>query len=424
MKILILGAATNNGYKSIGLNKSISGGGWVENLIKCIRKMDDSLEIHSAFYSDGVDCVTTGEVDGVYYHALPAWIRDLRDCNHRMINDLKTLGELVNPDVLHIIGTERRFNYELAKIIGMNRTVVSITGMVSVCEKHYYGGIDITSFFMPSIGDIIRKGGPIKERKRFIEQGKYEIKLLQEAKYVMGRTTWDYACVTQINPSIEYTFCSEILNPLYLANSWDVNRKQKHRIFVSQGTYPLKGLHMLFDALPYLFKKYPNCSVYIAGADITKNDGLIGKIKQTTYSKFLLKKIKQLNISMNRIHFVGPLNVDGMIDQYLSCNVFVLPSAIENSPNSLGEAMSLGVPCVASCVGGVQDMMRDKVDGFIYPFDEPYMLAHYIEKIFESDSLCEKISICAREHARDRFNSDEVVKTTIELYKKIASKNH
>ena len=422
MRILILGAATTGGYASIHLNRRIDGGGWVENLLSCLQETGRIDEIHAAFYTDAVDCVTSGEVDGVCYHALPAWIRDLRDCNQRMLRDLETLCEQVRPDVLHIIGTERRYAYELARMVGMHKTVVSVTGLVSVLEKHAYGGIDVLHFALPSLGDILRGGGPVRERRRFIRQGRYERKLLQQAGYVMGRTTWDYACATQINPAIQYIRCGEILNSLYALKRWDVRKKQKHRIFVSQGAYALKGLHMLLEALPYLFGKYPDCAVYIAGTDMTRIEGMTDRIRRTTYARFLMKRMKQLNIAVNRVHFTGPLNAEEMVEQYLSCHVFVLPSAIENSPNSLGEAMRLGVPCVASCVGGVQDMLRDRVDGFLYPFDEPYMMAHYMERFFESDELCVQMGSHAREHAAKRFQAQEVVETTLQVYRKIVEK--
>lgn len=422
MRILILGAATTGGYASIHLNRRIDGGGWVENLLRCLQETGCIDEIHAAFYTDAVDCVTSGKVDGVCYHALPAWIRDLRDCNQRMLRDLETLSEQVRPDVLHIIGTERRYAYELARMVGMHKTVVSVTGLVSVLEKHAYGGIDVLHFALPSLGDILRGGGPVQERRRFIRQGRYERRLLQQAECVMGRTTWDYACATQINPAIQYIRCGEILNSLYAQKRWDVRKKQKHRIFVSQGAYALKGLHMLLEALPYLFGKYPDCTVYIAGTDITRCEGMTDRLKRTTYARFLMKRMKQLNIAANRVHFTGPLNAEEMVEQYLSCHVFVLPSAIENSPNSLGEAMRLGVPCVASCVGGVQDMLRDRVDGFLYPFDEPYMMAHYMERFFESDELCVQMGSHAREHAEKRFQAQEVVETTLQVYRKIVEK--
>lgn len=418
MRILIMGAPTSKGYRSLGVNAPIFGGAWVENLLDSISK-EKGVEVYSLFYSDFCSEVCMKELDGIQYISLPIRIRKQNRCNDEMIADLRKAVEFADPDVVHIIGTEREFDLRLAEIVGFEKTVLSITGMVSVYEKHYFGGIDAQKFLIPSLGDIYRRGGPRNERKNFEKNGVCEQKLISKAQYVLGRTTWDYACVKQINPNIEYFYCSEILNPMFFENVWDMERCDRYRIFISQGSYPLKGLHKMLEAFPIILEQYPKAEIYIAGPNILKSDTIMDRIKRTTYSNYIAKLIREKNIDLSKIHFTGPLTPAEMVEQYLKCNVFVLPSAIENSPNSLGEAMALGVPCVASCVGGVQDMLRDRKDGFIYPFDASYMLAHYVCEIFAKDSLATEFSINARENAKERFDPEQVKQTTLEVYKHI-----
>ena len=62
-------------------------------------------------------------------------------------------------------------------------------------------------------------------------------------------------------------------------------------------------------------------------------------------------------------------------------------STIENSPNSVGEAMLLGCPVVSSCVGGVPDMLEHGREGFLYQASVPYMLAWYVKRVFGDDEL-------------------------------------
>ena len=83
--------------------------------------------------------------------------------------------------------------------------------------------------------------------------------------------------------------------------------------------------------------------------------------------------IARLGIS-EHIEFTGMLDEKAMCDRYLKSNLFVCCSAIENSPNSLGEAQLLGMPYVASFVGGVPEIAGMNAD-VLYRFEETEMLA-------------------------------------------------
>jgi len=119
------------------------------------------------------------------------------------------------------------------------------------------------------------------------------------------------------------------------------------------------------------------------------------------------------------IIFTGILNEKQMCERYLKSHIFVCPSSIENSPNSLGEAMILGVPCVASDVGGVTDLLKHREEGFVYQADAPYMLAHYVCEIFSNDELALQFSKKSREHAKITHNVQTNLNNLINIYRQI-----
>ena len=84
--------------------------------------------------------------------------------------------------------------------------------------------------------------------------------------------------------------------------------------------------------------------------------------------------------------------------------------------------MLLGVPTISSDVGGVKNMLKHNEEGFIYPFDETYMLAHYIMKIFEDNKLAKTISKNAQKHALDTHNKDKNFETLMKIYEDISLK--
>ena len=110
--------------------------------------------------------------------------------------------------------------------------------------------------------------------------------------------------------------------------------------------------------------------------------------------------------------------------QYLSCNVFVSTSTVENSPNSIGEAMLLGCPIVASNVGGIKNMLVDEKEGLLYPVDEFYMLASYIKRIFSDDSLAIKLGNNAKDHAIVTHDFEKNYNNMLDIYKQIIKKKN
>lgn len=108
-----------------------------------------------------------------------------------------------------------------------------------------------------------------------------------------------------------------------------------------------------------------------------------------------------------------------MVNAYLDANVFVCPSSVENSPNSLGEAMLLGMPVVSSDVGGVKNMLVHNEEGYVYQHDAPYMLAYYIKKVFANTPDIQKMARKAQEHARVTHNLEKNVTDLYSIYKDI-----
>ena len=233
-------------------------------------------------------------------------------------------------------------------------------------------------------------------------------------KNIIGRTSWDKAHAWAINSKAKYYFNNETLRPeFYDGSKWDYDKCDKHTIFLSQAGYPLKGLHQVLRAMPLILRHYPDTKIRVAGADITKYSTWRDKLRISGYGKLIRHMIHQLHLD-NHIEFLGPLNAEQMKQVYLNCNVFVCPSSIENSPNSLGEAQLLGVPHVASFVGGVADMMVGNEEN-LYRFEEVEMLANKICDIFYNDNKQVDMSAVALQRHNPQYNT----KHLLDIYRQI-----
>lgn len=342
-------------------------------------------------------------------------------------NNIKTFKEYIKkyrPDVIHIFGTEYLHSYTMIRaceeLCVLDRTIVSIQGLKSIYSKHYYCNLPVNIIHSNTFHDIVRKSNIYHGKKDFEKSGIYEIQTPKIARNVSGRTEWDYAIAKQMNPSINYYRCNEILRQSFYDVKWNLDKVERHSIFVSQSNYPIKGFHLMIEALNLIINKYPDIKLYTTGRSpfgLSMNE----KLRQNSYHAYLERMIKKHDL-MGRVVFLGELNEIEMRNRFLRSHVFVCCSSIENSPNSVGEAMLLGVPVVSSDVGGVKDMLKDKVEGFLYPFDETYMLAHYIDKVFSDDRLAEQISVNSQKHAEITHSREKILSRTIEIYETIRGK--
>ena len=123
-------------------------------------------------------------------------------------------------------------------------TAASIQGLVSICGRYHYAErAPERAMRIPSFGDFARRTSLERERRRFVERGEAERMCLRIVKHAIGRAEWDKACVLQMNPGTSYHHCNETLRDEFYAGTRDARRVERHSMFVSQCSYPIKGFH-------------------------------------------------------------------------------------------------------------------------------------------------------------------------------------
>lgn len=178
---------------------------------------------------------------------------------------------------------------------------------------------------------------------------------------------------------------------------------------MSQGYYPIKGLHKAIEALPIVMREFPDVKIRLSGYTPFGTTTL----RRGGYGAYLLKLMKKLGVE-DRIEYIGSLDAESMCKEFLKANLFLLPSAIENSPNSLGEARMLEMPFLASYCGGTPDLCSD-VPEALYRFEETEMLAAKIIDIFRQGAEFKPAP--APFHF---YDPEKNVRELIETYHKVA----
>ena len=154
--------------------------------------------------------------------------------------------------------------------------------------------------------------------------------------------------------------------------------------------------------------------IKIAGINIFNGN----LIKGNSYGNYIKELIKQYQLDPN-IEFLGSINAEKLKETLLESNLFICSSSIENSSNSLGEAMLLGVPCIASAVGGNVDMIENAKEGYLYPFAETYKLAYYIKKIFDNPEIALELGKNAKLKASINHDRYTNVNTLLSIYEQV-----
>lgn len=336
---------------------------------------------------------------------------------YRNINSLKEMLLTEDYDIYHIFGAEQNWAFDAACILDLSKTVVSIQGLISFCSFHYMANYNMYSKNYNILLPIYMK----LNRDIFIKRGVKESKVYEKVRYCIGRTDWDYAAVKILNPHIKYFKVNEILRASFYSGKWTVNTCKRNTIFVSQAGYPLKAVHMILEILKVLKKSIPDVLCRIGGVDITKQASLAIKLG-VSYNNYIKNLIKLYGLE-NNIVFLGLLTEKEVKNYLLDSHVFLCASSIENSSNSLAEAMYLGVPSIASYVGGNSCFGDHKNSLYFYPFDEPYLAAHYIQEIMQSEDIAKSLSLNARKVMMTKFDQKKNTEDLVNVYNEILKCN-
>ncbi len=400
-------------YKQLNLKAPVTVG-WVHSAAKALLQENDNLTFAVASFHEVEELKELKLTNGSHFLIPKELKTGFADTSKDYV--WKLLKERFKPDVIHIHGSEYPHSYAFVRACGPENVVLSIQGLVSVIERYYYGDIrekDILKTM--TLRDLFRFDTLFTQRSNMRKRGEYERMLMGKVNHFIGRTSWDRDHTWAINPDANYYFCNETLRPSFYHEQWAFESCDLHSIFISQAHYPIKGLHQLIKALPIVLQHFPNTKVYVAGNNFFTNKGMI----ISGYGNYINRLIRKYNL-FDKISFTGLLSESEMCQRFLRSHVFVSPSAIENSPNSLGEAQLLGVPCIASYVGGTPDMVTHHKSGLLFRFEEYEMLAASICQLFANKKLALVLSAGGKNEALRRHDRKTNAKILNAIYSEVA----
>ena len=375
-----------------------SSGTWMFDIAKRLGESPD--------YDFAVACVFGKQfrkeaVNNTMYYVLPGSGKNMLFYTREYEEIWRDVIQEFKPDIVHIHGTEYSHGLACMRACPSMKYVISIQGILSRIRDVDFAGLSWwEAFRYRTIREYLKCNGMVEAHLLHCKNAKYEQEMIQRSSYANCVNTWDTSITKSINPSIKiFKLEYNLREEFYTADKWDFNKIEPYSIFTNPGGTPLKGMHQLFRALAIVKKQFPDVRLYVPGM----GDGN-GRLNVTSgYTKYLKYLVSKLSIE-DSINFLGRQSGPEMMNRMRSAHVVVVPSAIEGTSLVLREAMYLGCPCIASFRGGMADFITDKVDGYLYDFQEyPYLAARIME-VFSSEDLSSlsKAAIQKSMQAHDR----------------------
>ncbi|MDH7485894.1 MAG: glycosyltransferase family 4 protein [Anaerolineae bacterium] len=189
-----------------------------------------------------------------------------------------------------------------------------------------------------------------------------------------------------------------------------VRQEEPARLLCPARVIPRKGILFLLQALPPLLREFPALQLRIAGQAQA----------MPTYFEACQSFIARQGLGRH-VRFLDNLSLAEMAEEYARCTLVVLPSQQETAPVVIGEAMAVGVPVVATRVGGVPHMVQEGVTGLLVDYGDVDSLAVALRRLLSDSALRQAMGRQARAQAEQRFRLSLVAERTKQVYEDINS---
>lgn len=410
--------------KSFGGSPAEVKGSWIDGMASAIARL--GLEIKLI-----VICIVGKEFDitinGVRYIGIPCARRGLCKAGKvRKWAENRIRGKIseISPDIIHIHGTEQAAGTFHESVYCNVPVIVSIQGVLSQCYNAYTGGIPLFEIIGSEFNmrNLLKFTSVFSEQKWWgTERTEKEQFIFKRFKYFIGRTEFDRCCLECYNRNAKYFHGEESINSAFRKYKWDRAKARPHTIYCGNALgYGLKGGHWLIKAVSLLKDEFPDIKLNVAASasKLAKKRSFYEWLKASTYTVYIRRLIKKLGCEENVIG-LPPLSPEQVANELATSELFVLPSVCENSPNTLCEAMMVGVPSIATFTGGIPSIMRPNVEGRLVQMCDPHVLAGEIRKFFRDHKYAESCVGAAMKRAKERHDDENNAKILYETYEQV-----
>lgn len=403
---------------SLFSKENIKGtGSWLQPLAQSIHNTE-LFEIYN---------ITDGYVKDIVnsdFGTIKQWVipkRNHKKHNHvasrRTCEEIASIIKIVEPDLVHVWGTERMWASVYVQGYIKAKTILEIQGLIFAIEKFYYGGLTFREIIKCiRVKEVLMPSRTIFNMKKiFRKRGEIEKEYIKKFKYISTQSEWVRNQIVNVNPEASL-YSTEIMlrESFYENKNWQFKKDNTYPVIFSSVSAAItyKGLHILLKALSILKNKYPNIRLKLAG------NIFVGNMLMDGYSIYLKKLIKKEGLRGN-IEFLGSIGENQIVNELLHCSVSVIPSFVETYCLAFAEALILGVPTVTSFAGAMPELATHNESSLFYNSTDYITCASYINQLISNKELAMNLSANARKSGLQKNNINKVVQTQLSIYEKV-----
>jgi glycosyltransferase involved in cell wall biosynthesis len=359
---------------------------WIVNLASTLGQRE-GLELHLVTVLPFARNDQTFRREGVHFHIIrhsvpfthrgyPPWLpvdtflgyRSLRRKIHGVIDS-------IDPDIVHGYGTE--YVYGLAAVESGRPALVSIQGL---------------------IGKVMQE----EFRLFYRFQAPLEQDTISRCENFDSRTEWVNEFLRSMNPQARIFTIHRAVRDYF----FDIERQRGASLLYVGSIEERKGVTDLLRAMQIVQKVHPAVRLQLVGSG------------SAAYIHELEEYVRQHRLS-SIVQFCGGRSAREVAAYHAQASILVHPSHVDNSPNSIAEAMCSGLTVVSTQVGGIPSMIEHERTGLLVPAGQPQQLADAISRLLTHPEEATQLALCAREVARKRYNSQRVADSVLEVYKRV-----
>lgn len=392
------------------LNNKPMNGGFIKSLEKIIQ---DKVDLSIAFYHSE-ELLPFKYEKTTYFPIKQDNNSLLYKIKTRLLNQIEPKSDIkknlqiideVKPDLIHIHGTESPFG--LIQKFSSIPTVISIQGNITVYKLKFFSGIPLLDVLKYSrLKSWILFTTYLNDFIRFKKMAHREKEIFKISENFIGRTNWDRRITKVLSPKANYFHNDEVLRDVFYNNKWQNQLAGTLNLITTNGPNIYKGVETLIHCAHLLDLNNIDFTWKIAGININSD---IVRIAQ-----------KSLKIKLSKnIQFLGRIDDLKLKEMILNSHIYIGVSHIENSPNSLCEALILGIPCIATNAGGTSNFIEDGNNGILIQDGDPYSMAGAIIELKENYDIAINYGINARKKALIRHNKQLIATDLLKIYQDI-----